>query len=106
MLDNLSEKQYAIFGLGDITYDRFNLFAKNINKIFTKYKAHKTLDMGLGSDHEGDVKKYFDKWSRKCVKEFSKLELEVFKGNLKVFLESKNERLDGITLLDTPVNFI
>jgi NADPH-ferrihemoprotein reductase len=99
--DNISKKNFCIFGLGDVTYDRFNDFAKKVRKVFMKYKSKEILPMGLGSDHEGNIDIYFDKWKRKCVREWRKQELADFKGNLKMLLKTKAESPKSVQFSDT-----
>ena len=83
---SISNKRFCIFGLGDITYDRFNDFAKKVNHVFTKYESKEVMKIGLGSDHEGNIEQYFDKWKRKCIRAWKKIELPPYKGNIKICL--------------------
>jgi sulfite reductase alpha subunit-like flavoprotein len=100
--ENISKKKFCIFGLGDVTYDRFNEFAKQVNRVFTKYKSQEVMSMGLGSDHEGNIEQYFDKWKRKCVRAWARQPLGLFKGNLQLLLKTKAGRPLGIDFADDP----
>ena len=59
--------------------------------MFVKYKAEMIYSTGFGSDHEGDIEKYFNKWSKEFLKNLKNSKIPDFKGNLEVFLNSKKE---------------
>ena len=99
--ENLSKKNFCIFGLGDVTYDRFNEFAKQIDRILAKRGANSVLGLGLGSDHEGNIEVYFDKWKRKCVRAWKKQKLDLFRGNLEAFLETQAGPPEEVRVVDS-----
>ena len=85
----IRSKRIAVFGLGDVTYDRFNKFAKDVFGVFERRKAAIVSKIGFGSDHEDEVAQYFHKWKGRCVRDFSKIDLPDFAGNIKDFLAQK-----------------
>ena len=56
--------RYAIFGLGDSSYEKFNAQSKRLNKIFKKQKLNSLCDLTLGDDSK-DIDKDFENWKEK-----------------------------------------
>ena len=70
--------RYAIFGLGDSSYEKFNAQSKRLNKIFKKQKLNSLCDLTLGDDSK-DIDNDFENWKEK-----------IFFPNLISFYKQKN----------------
>mmetsp|Transcript_2964 Transcript_2964/g.441 ORF Transcript_2964/g.441 Transcript_2964/m.441 type:complete len:92 (+) Transcript_2964:424-699(+) len=57
---DLSNTKFAVFGLGDSSYEEFNESALILDKRFTELGAQKILAMGEGNDK--DDEKYETAW--------------------------------------------
>ncbi|KAI9294002.1 hypothetical protein K502DRAFT_325036 [Neoconidiobolus thromboides FSU 785] len=57
----LEKLRYSFFGLGNRTYEHFNLVAKNLDASFTKFGGKRFGELGLGDD-DGSLEDDFISW--------------------------------------------
>ncbi|KAJ9501395.1 hypothetical protein LTR99_004556 [Exophiala xenobiotica] len=58
----LSNLKYVAFGLGNNTYEHYNLMVRNLDKILTKLGAKRIGDAGEGDDGAGTMEEDFLAW--------------------------------------------
>jgi NADPH-ferrihemoprotein reductase len=58
-----SNIKYAVFGLGNKTYDKFNQMGKDVDRRMTELGAQRIFDMGLGDD-DVNIEKDFLSWKK------------------------------------------
>ncbi|RFU80098.1 nadph-cytochrome p450 reductase [Trichoderma arundinaceum] len=58
----LGNFQYAIFGLGNSTYEHYNLIARSVNKALEYFGAQKLAEIGEGNDGTGTMEEDFLVW--------------------------------------------
>nr|UWK20395.1 cytochrome P450 reductase [Trichoderma albolutescens] len=58
----LSQLNYVAFGLGNNTYEHYNSMVRDVDRIFTKYGAHRIGDAGEGDDGAGTMEEDFLAW--------------------------------------------
>lgn len=61
--NNNSKVNYAIFGLGNSLYTKFNQQGKTLNKIFSANKLHNICDIGVGDDSK-NINEAFEEWKK------------------------------------------
>ncbi len=81
---------YAIFGLGDSSYEKFNAQSKRLDKIFKKQKLNSLCDLTFGDDKE-NIDNDFKKWKEKIF--FPKL-IEYYKEKNFNYFNNKNYNND------------
>lgn len=66
--DSLSELNYTIFGLGDSSYEKFNLVAKMLNNRIRQLSGNLFHAVGLGDDqHDFGYEGEFDPWCKSVI---------------------------------------
>ena len=60
----ISNKRYAVFGLGSTAYPKFAAFSRTMDKLFETFGASRLLPLGTGNELQ-DQKGSFGKWLRK-----------------------------------------
>ena len=67
--------KFTVFALGDNTYENFARIGKETDRLLEKYGATRAFQLGVGSDDEGFISKYFKAWKKDIwpvlVKEFA-----------------------------------
>ncbi|KAG2459344.1 NADPH--cytochrome P450 reductase-like isoform X1 [Polypterus senegalus] len=58
---DLSGVNYAVFGLGNKTYEHYNAMGKFVDKKFEELGAHRIFDLGLGDD-DSNLEEDFVSW--------------------------------------------
>ena len=72
--DFLENMNYTIFGLGDSSYEKFNLTSKMLDKRLEQLGAMKFFPIGLGDDqHDFGWEGEFDPWLYKLIIKLNKL---------------------------------
>lgn len=72
--DFLENMNYTIFGLGDSSYEKFNLTSKMLDKRLEQLGAMKFFPIGLGDDqHDFGWEGEFDPWLSKLIIKLNKL---------------------------------
>ena len=61
--------QYAVFGLGNKTYEQFNKMGKDTDKYLEAKGAKRLHPLGLGDDDQS-LEEDFDKWKREIWRPF------------------------------------
>ncbi|RDD42884.1 NADPH--cytochrome P450 reductase [Trichoplax sp. H2] len=61
---NLSDLKYAVFGLGNKTYENYNTMGKYVDKKLSELGAERIFDLGLGDD-DGNIEEDFVTWKEK-----------------------------------------
>merc|ERR1719335_1180471 len=62
--DFMKDTQFAVFGMGDSSYVKFNEAAKKIDDAFTKLGGQRLQDLGLGDDqHPARFDTELEEWS-------------------------------------------
>ncbi|KAL2884826.1 NADPH--cytochrome P450 reductase [Ceratocystis lukuohia] len=64
-LDNLN---YVIFGLGNNTYEHYNLMVRHVNKLLESHGAHRISEAGEGDDGAGTMEEDFIAWKESMWK--------------------------------------
>lgn len=88
-LDWLKGYKYTVFALGDASYVNFAKMGKETDRLLEKYGAHRAYKLGVGSDEEGDIGKYFKEWKTDIWETLSK-EYVMIKGENHMDIENLN----------------
>uniref|UniRef100_A0A0N5BN95 NADPH-dependent diflavin oxidoreductase 1 n=1 Tax=Strongyloides papillosus TaxID=174720 RepID=A0A0N5BN95_STREA len=82
--DFLSHLKYAVFGLGDSSYQKFNFAAKKMFRRLKALGAYEIMPLGLGDDqHELGIEGTLDDWRVKFWEAI--VEMNLFPGIVKDF---------------------
>ena len=60
--DWLKGYKFTVFALGDQTYVNFAKLGRETDRLLEKYGATRSYKLGVGSDDEGMIHKYFKAW--------------------------------------------
>jgi len=61
--DTLANMKFSVFGLGNKTYEHYNLMGKETDKLLAKMGAERMFELGLGDD-DASLEEDFEKWKR------------------------------------------
>jgi sulfite reductase alpha subunit-like flavoprotein len=115
--DSLSELNYTLFGLGDSSYEKFNIVAKMLNNRLRQLSANLFHPVGLGDDqHDFGYEGEFDPWCKSVIEilnneffpeKFLKFEKLPIIPKYKVeILNSNQQNLDSAKILIDKENHI
>lgn len=88
-LDWLKGYKFTVFALGDESYVNFAKMGRETDRLLEMYGAHRAYKLGVGSDEEGNIDKYFKEW-KKDIWETLTHEYIMIKGENHMDVESLN----------------
>lgn len=78
-LDWLQGYKFTVFALGDTSYENFAKIGKETDRLLEKYGATRAYKLGVGSDEDGTIAKYFKEWKKDIWEQLAK-EFVMIKG--------------------------
>ncbi|KAK9464837.1 hypothetical protein V1512DRAFT_84225 [Lipomyces arxii] len=69
----LTKLKYVAFGLGNNTYEHYNMVIKKLNESLLRYGATRIGDVGMGDDGAGTMEEDFLAWKEGMWKEFAEV---------------------------------
>lgn len=72
----LPSTRFAVLGLGDTNYDKFNESAKRLDRFFSEMGAVRVVEKGLADDAVG-LETVVEPWRKKLVEELKKIGTEI-----------------------------
>jgi NADPH-ferrihemoprotein reductase len=69
----LSNLKYVAFGLGNNTYEHYNVMVRNVDKYLSKYGAQRIGNVGEGDDGAGTMEEDFLAWKEPMWKNLSEV---------------------------------
>merc|ERR1712142_272496 len=80
--DMLEGVNFAVFGLGNKTYEHYNAIGKNMDKLLEKLGGERIYELGLGDDNE-NIDEHFITWQEPLwEKVVEKFDIDVTSGTL------------------------